>query len=145
VKFSSRFIKDRSLPDKAIDLLDDAGAYLKTKHTGSIPPEIVEAGKKLASTVRTIENAIANHKVEIVRLHSDEERKQREELNRLQEQFRIRIGDAGLVTAEHVEEALSRWTGISLEAIRAGQNEDRAGKRKMETPAAGKKSRKRPS
>jgi len=118
VRFSSRFIKDRSLPDKAIDLLDDAGAYLKTKHAGSIPPEIVEAGKKLASTVRTIENAIANHQFEIARFHSDEERKQRDDLQRLQNEFNIKIGDAGVVTADHVEEALARTMGVTVAAIR---------------------------
>ncbi|HKV90990.1 MAG TPA: Clp protease N-terminal domain-containing protein [Candidatus Angelobacter sp.] len=118
VVYSSQFVKNRPLPDKAIDLIDDAGSYLKMKHGGAIPQEIVEATERLRLMVHRMENAIANHEFEKARFHSEEERKQREALRELQKKFQIEIAHAGAVTVEHVEEALARWLGVPVALIR---------------------------
>ena len=60
VAHSNRYIPDRFLPDKAIDLIDEAGARVKLRHT-SLPDEITEVQKRIKFIVHRMENAIANH------------------------------------------------------------------------------------
>src|SRR5205807_1755094 len=79
VAHSSRYIPDRFLPDKAIDLIDEAGARVKLRQT-SLPEEITEVQKRIKFIVHRMENAIANHEFEKARFYSDEERKERENL-----------------------------------------------------------------
>ena len=60
VYLSSRYIPDRFLPDKAIDLIDEAGARVKLRQT-SLPEDITEVQKRIKFIVHRMENAIANH------------------------------------------------------------------------------------
>src|SRR5207237_2569558 len=76
VYHSNRYIPDRFLPDKAIDLLDEAGARLKLRQT-SLPEEITEVQKRIKFIVHRMENAIATQEYEKARFCSDAERKQR--------------------------------------------------------------------
>lgn len=146
VVYSSRHVRNRSLPDKAIDLVDDAGAYLKMKHAGSMPPEIVEAHRKIRSIVHEMESAIAHHEFEKARLCSDEERKQREALQELEKKFKMELGNAGTVTVEHIEEVLTRWTGMPIASIRQEPSEAApARKQGAERPDAAKKRKKKKS
>jgi len=73
VSHSSRYIPDRFLPDKAIDLIDEAGARVKLRQT-SLPEELTEVQKRIKFIVHRMENAIANHEFEKARFYSDEER-----------------------------------------------------------------------
>src|SRR6185312_11072784 len=91
----NRYIPDRFLPDKAIDLLDEAGARVKLRQT-SLPDEITEVQKRIKFIVHRMENAIANHEFEKARFYSDEERKER----------------------ENIEEVVSRWTGVPVTSIK---------------------------
>src|SRR5205823_3625621 len=79
VSHSNRYIPDRFLPDKAIDLIDEAGARVKLRQT-SLPDEITDVQKRIKFIVHRMENAIANHEFEKARFYSDEERKERENL-----------------------------------------------------------------
>jgi ATP-dependent Clp protease ATP-binding subunit ClpC len=79
-----RFIPDRFLPDKAIDLIDEAGARDKLRQT-TVPSEVSEIQKRIKFIVHRMENAIANHEFEKARFYSDEERKERENLRQLRE------------------------------------------------------------
>ncbi len=144
VVYSSRHVKNRSLPDKAIDLMDDAGAYVKMKHTGAIPPEIVEAQARVRTIVNRMENAIANHELEKARTYSEEERKERDTLHLLREKFHADLAHSGIVRVDHVEEVLARWTGMSIASIRespttAGVNIE---KQSADQPKGGKKRKK---
>ena len=78
VHTSTRFIPDRFLPDKAIDLIDEAGARVKLRQT-TLPGEVADIQKRIKFIVHRMENAIANHEFEKARFYSDEERKEREE------------------------------------------------------------------
>lgn len=119
VVYSNWHVKDRYLPDKAIDLIDDAGAFIKMKYeTAIVPQEITEARQRIKLIVNRMENAIANHEFEKARFYSDEERKEREKLNELQRKHNIQHDHAGTVTEEHIAEALARWTGLPVESIR---------------------------
>ena len=76
---SNRYIPDRYLPDKAIDLIDEAGARVKLRQT-TLPEELADIQKRIKFIVHRMENAIANHEFEKARFYSDEERKERENL-----------------------------------------------------------------
>jgi len=147
VAYSSRYVKNRSLPDKAIDLIDDAGAYAKMKHALPTPPEFMEATRALRTIVSQLERAILNHEFEKARYFSDVERKHRETLRELRSKFEGEEAHARVVTAEHVEEVLARWLGVSVASIRqtppAGKA--RSGKQRAGTPGGGKKRGKKKS
>ena len=117
VYHSSRYIPDRFLPDKAIDLIDEAGARVKLRQT-SLPEEITEIQKRIKFIVHRMENAIANHEFEKARFYSDEERKERENLRALRDKYHLDDSTAGVVTREDIEDVVSRWTGVPITSIK---------------------------
>jgi ATP-dependent Clp protease ATP-binding subunit ClpC len=117
VSHSSRYIPDRFLPDKAIDLIDEAGARVKLRQT-SLPEEITEVQKRIKFIVHRMENAIANHEFEKARFYSDEERKERENLRTLRDKYHLDDSTAGIVTREDIEDVVSRWTGVPITSIK---------------------------
>ncbi len=88
VYHSNRYIPDRFLPDKAVDLIDEAGARVKLRQS-SLPEEMIDVQKRIKFVVHRMENAIANHEFEKARFYSDEERKERENLRLLREKYNI--------------------------------------------------------
>ncbi len=117
VSHSSRYIPDRFLPDKAIDLIDEAGARVKLRQT-SLPEEITEVQKRIKFIVHRMENAIANHEFEKARFYSDEERKERENLRALRDKYHLDDSSAGIVGKEDIEDVVSRWTGVPITSIK---------------------------
>src|ERR1700688_642822 len=114
---STRFIPDRFLPDKAIDLIDEAGARVKLRQT-TLPTEVAEIQKRIKFIVHRMENAIANHEFEKARFYSDEERKERENLRQLREKYNLDDTSTGIVTKDDIEDVVARWTGVPMTAIR---------------------------
>jgi len=117
VSHSSRYIPDRFLPDKAIDLIDEAGARVKLRQT-SLPEELTEVQKRIKFIVHRMENAIANHEFEKARFYSDEERKERENLRALRDKYHLDDSSAGIVTREDIEDVVSRWTGVPVTSLK---------------------------
>src|SRR5271155_2248321 len=116
VSHSNRYIPDRFLPDKAIDLIDEAGARVKLRQT-SLPEEITEVQKRIKFIVHRMDSAIANHEFEKARFYSDEERKERENLRALREKYNLDDSTGGTVTREDIEDVVSRWTGVPVHSI----------------------------
>jgi ATP-dependent Clp protease ATP-binding subunit ClpC len=114
---SSRYIPDRFLPDKAIDLVDEAGARVKLRQT-TMPDEIAEVHKRIKFIVHRMENAIANHEFEKARFYSDEERKERENLRVLREKYNLDESAAAAVTKDDIEDVVARWTGVPMTSIK---------------------------
>jgi len=114
---SNRYIPDRFLPDKAIDLIDEAGARVKLRQT-SLPEEIADIQKRIKFIVHRMENAIANHEFEKARFYSDEERKERENLREMREKYHLDDSSSATVTKEDIEEVVSRWTGVPVTSIK---------------------------
>jgi ATP-dependent Clp protease ATP-binding subunit ClpC len=114
---SSRFIPDRYLPDKAIDLIDEAGARVKLRQT-TLPGEVADIQKRIKFIVHRMENAIANHEFEKARFYSDEERKERENLRLLREKYNLDDTSTGVVTKDDIEDVVARWTGVPMTAIK---------------------------
>jgi ATP-dependent Clp protease ATP-binding subunit ClpC len=117
VYHSNRYIPDRFLPDKAVDLIDEAGARVKLRQS-SLPEEMTDVQKRIKFVVHRMENAIANHEFEKARFYSDEERKERENLRLLREKYNIDETAMGAVTRDDVEEVVARWTGVPVTSIK---------------------------
>jgi ATP-dependent Clp protease ATP-binding subunit ClpC len=115
--YAAVYVKDRSLPDKALDLMDEAAAYVNSRPT-QWPGEIIEARKCLKTVGDRMERAIANHDFEKARHFSDQERKERANLQELLKKHGIPDPEAHRVTRSDVEEVLARWTGIPVDRIR---------------------------
>ena len=132
VVLSDRLITNHSLPDKAIDVIDDAGAYVKMKREGAVlPEEVKEARKRLKFIAARHESAVENNEFEKARFYFEEERTQREALAQLH--LKHNIPERQIVMKEDVEEALARWTGMPIEAVRevSGHSEIESQKQKM--------------
>src|SRR5712671_4334776 len=114
---SSRYIPDRFLPDKAIDLIDEAGARVKLRQT-TLPTDLADIQKRIKFIVHRMENAIANHEFEKARFYSDEERKERENMRQLREKYNLDDTSTGIVTKDDIEDVVARWTGVPMTAIR---------------------------
>lgn len=117
VRYAKLCIRDRFLPDKAVDLIDEAGSFVKAK-TVDVPGAILEWRKKVRLIVKHMENAIANHQFEKARFYSDEEHKARMELDALCAKHNLAQSAPTAVTREALEEAVAHWTGQNVEDIR---------------------------
>src|SRR5476649_1605409 len=122
VYLSNRYIPDRFLPDKAIDLIDEAGARVKLRQA-SVPEEVGEVQKRVKFITHRMETAIANHEFEKARFYSEEERKEKENLRGLRERYKLDDASTGIVTREDIEEVVSRWTGIGVSSIKEDEQQ----------------------
>ena len=129
VYYSERYLTARYLPDKAIDLIDEAGARAKLLQ-GALPQEVIDVNKRIKFIVHRMENATAGHEFEKARFYSDEERKERENLRVLREKYHIDETAVGTVTRDDIEQVVANWTGVPVATIRkdsaASDQDDKA-------------------
>ncbi|EQD24319.1 MAG: hypothetical protein D084_Lepto4C00485G0001, partial [Leptospirillum sp. Group IV 'UBA BS'] len=123
VVLSERYVTDRFLPDKAIDIIDEAGSRAKLK-SFSLPPEIKELDQHLKRSLKGKEQAIKQQNFEeAVRLRTQEDilRKQidEEKLKWKAEQEKNRP----VIGGEEVSMIVSKMTGIPLYRIEEGESE----------------------
>ncbi|MBM3801829.1 MAG: ATP-dependent Clp protease ATP-binding subunit [Acidimicrobiia bacterium] len=114
---ANRYIPDRFLPDKAIDLIDEAGARVKLLQD-SLPKEMTEIQKKIKIIVSHMESAITNHEFDKAEIYRNEERIQMENLRSVKEKFNLSDTTIGVVTKEDVENVVAKWTGIPVTSIK---------------------------
>ena len=111
---SDRYINDRYLPDKAVDLLDEAGARMRIKRM-TAPPAIREVDERIASVRRQKENAIDAQDFEKAAGLRDQERKLTEERTEKEKEWRSgELEDIAEVGEEQIAEVLANWTGIPV-------------------------------
>ncbi|MGO1543374.1 MAG: ATP-dependent Clp protease ATP-binding subunit [Gulosibacter sp.] len=114
VNLSDRYVSDRHLPDKAIDLIDEAGARLRLSVLSS-PPELRELDEKIAKVRSDKEEAIDSQDFEKAASLRDDEKKLLGERLRLEKQWKA--GDVkatGTVDAGLIAEVLAQATGIPV-------------------------------
>lgn len=123
VKLSSRYVSDRFLPDKAIDLIDEAASRLRLK-TFSAPDNVAEMEEKLAEMEKEKEAAIKT-----------EEFEKAAEIKRAQDALRAQWKEAKKewennhenqaqgVTREEVAEVVSVWTGVPLQSLQEEESQ----------------------
>lgn len=117
VSYSNRHLPERCLPEKAIDLIDEAGAAVAVRG-GALPEEVIDVQKRLKFVAHRKDNAIVNHEFEKARFYSDEERKERENLRQLREKYSLDATRQTTVTLDDIEEVVARWTGVPVATIR---------------------------
>ncbi len=112
---SARYITERNLPDKAIDVIDEAGARVKLKNP-VLSPEIAEIEKKIETLMHKKEKAVAGQKFEEAAKLRDEIAILQERLAEKQKQLEEK-GEYPKVTREDIAQVVSGWTGIPLSRI----------------------------
>jgi len=122
VKFSDRYITDRYLPDKAIDLMDEAGSRARIG-TMTRPPEV----KDLEADIETIktqkERAIKDQDFEGAASMRDKEKQAKEKLDSVLSAWRSSREEKRVtVDEEDILHVVSKWTGIPLKRMEAGES-----------------------
>ena len=115
---ASRFISDRFLPDKAIDLMDEAGSRVRIRTSGK-PFPVKESQKALDTVRREKDEAISHQQYEYAAELRDRELKLAEKLQQQEDEWHISSGDAPVgdkpvVTEEEIAEVVRMWTGIPV-------------------------------
>ena len=111
---ADRYVSDRFLPDKAVDLIDEAGARLRIQRM-STPPEIKEYESKIAEVRSQKEAAIDNQDFEGAATLRDQEQKLTEERNEREASWRKEATEGiAEVTEDLIAEVLSKSTGIPV-------------------------------
>lgn len=117
VKLSKRYIQDRFLPDKAIDLMDEAASKLRIENLIS-PPDLKEKEEALTRLNAEKEDAVRNQNFEEAARLRDAEKQSREELEQLRSQWNQSAASKELVvTSEEIEEVISQATGIPVRKL----------------------------
>jgi len=116
-ELSSRYVSDRFLPDKAIDLIDEASSRVRIRRAAT-PPSLKEAMKGLESLRREKEQAIASQQYEYAAELRDRELKLQDKIKEMGEWEEGEEGIATpVVTEEDISEVVSMWTGIPVARI----------------------------
>ena len=120
---AARFIPDRFLPDKAIDLIDEAGSRVRLR--GSVTPTAVKDAKESLEQVRKEKDeAIASQQYERAAELRDRELRHTDELDTLEKEWQESLGkDRAEVTEEDIAEVVSMWTGIPVTRLAAEETE----------------------
>jgi ATP-dependent Clp protease ATP-binding subunit ClpC len=114
---ADRYISDRFLPDKAIDLIDEAGSRLRIRRM-SAPPDYRELEEKIAEVRRKKEDAIEAQDFETAAGHRDEEKRLVKERDEREHEWREEETQAlAEVDEEEIAEVLSSWTGIPVTSL----------------------------
>jgi ATP-dependent Clp protease ATP-binding subunit ClpC len=111
---ADRYISDRFLPDKAIDLIDEAGSRMRIRRM-TAPPDVREIDEKIAEVRLKKESAIDGQDFELAARLRDEERQFQEERVRREQSWRSTEMDIlSEIDEEEIAEVLSIWTGIPV-------------------------------
>ncbi len=123
VELSSKYITDRFLPDKAIDIIDEAASKVRL-HVSTLPPEGKELEKELKAIVKEKEDAIRNQEFEHASDLRDKEADLKERIREMIQEYREEHdANKPTVTSEHVAEVVSTMTGIPTAKITEGESE----------------------
>jgi len=118
VDLSDRYVTDRYLPDKAIDLIDEAASRVRIKNY-TTPPDLKEIEEKLENLRNEKEAAVRNQEFEQAAQLRDQEQKMKEELEELRkewEQKKVYSSEAE-VGEEDVAQIVSSWTGVPVKRL----------------------------
>ena len=122
VKLADRYMNDRSFPDKAIDVMDEAGAHIHI-NSATVPDELIEAEKKLNATIAKKQAAVASQNFEMAATLRDYQTKQERDIEMMRKQWEH--GDPNhRVTLDETEIAkvVSNMTGIPVQQMAESEN-----------------------
>lgn len=123
VRLSSRFISDRFLPDKAIDLIDEAASKVRLQNY-ILPPELKEKEEQLQQIIQEKEESINAQEYEKSARLRDEEQRLKEEIeNERKEWLSRRSLESSSVTEKEIAEIIASWTGIPVSRLTTKESE----------------------
>ncbi len=123
VELSIRYINDRFLPDKAIDLIDEAASRVKMK-TYKMPENIKKIEEKIEDLDREKEDAIRAQNFEKAATLRDEVKAQKEKFEKEKEKWKNKNSKSVMsLTEEDIAEVISSWTNIPVSKITQDENE----------------------
>ena len=122
VKMSVRYINDRFLPDKAIDLIDEASSRLRLK-TYTEPESLKGLEEKIEKLAKDKEEAVQSQKFEKAAKIRDEERIAKEELQKQKRKWKNKNTKlVTTVTEENIADVIASWTGIPAKKLTEDEN-----------------------
>lgn len=123
VKLSIRYVNDRFLPDKAIDLIDEASSKARLR-TYTEPDSLKELQEKIEKTKNEKEEAVLNQKFEKAAELRDTEKALRDKFEKEQNKWKNKNTKSIVtITEENIAEVIANWTGIPAKKITEDENE----------------------
>lgn len=117
VKLSDRYISDRFLPDKAIDLIDEAASKVRLR-SYTAPPNLKELEGRLEETRKEKDAAVQSQEFEKAASLRDSEQRLREELDSMKNEWKKKQGQENTeVTVEDIAQVVTSWTGIPVSRL----------------------------
>ncbi|MEJ2110263.1 MAG: ATP-dependent Clp protease ATP-binding subunit [Acidobacteriota bacterium] len=116
VHLANRYISDRFLPDKAIDLIDEAGARVKLRKAPA-PEDMLNVHGRIRVIDGKIENAHSDREYDRTAPYCTEREMPQGSVGVLQERWKLKTSPAAMVTGEDIEEVIAKWTGIPLASV----------------------------
>ena len=122
-RLSDRYITDRFLPDKAIDLVDEASSRVRLQ-ASSLPPEGKEVEKELKLVIKEKEQAIRNQEFEKASQLRDSEADLKEKIREISQKWKTeQEANKATVTEEEIAHIVSTWTGVPVTKLTEGESE----------------------
>lgn len=116
-KLAHRYISDRFLPDKAVDLIDEAGSRARLQTT-TLPENLKELEREVETMAKEKEEAISSQEFEKAAQLRDKEKTLRMKLNATKKEWESGHGQKeGVITEDDIAEVLSKWTGIPVSRL----------------------------
>ncbi len=123
VELSDRYITDRFLPDKAIDLIDEAASRVRLK-AYTVPPDVKELEEKLEDLLKEKEEAVMNQNYEKAATIRDQEQKIRNEIDTLKSKWTSKHGPSNETVGEdEIAYIVSSWTSIPVDKLTEEESE----------------------
>ena len=123
VKLSNKYITDRFLPDKAIDVLDEASSKVRLK-VSTLSPEGKEMEKELRALIKEKEDAIRNQEFEKASQLRDEEADMKDRIREMSAKWKEEHeANKPTVTAENVAEVIATMTGVPVTKLTEGESD----------------------
>ena len=122
VELSERYIHDRNLPDKAIDIIDEAAAAIKlysVKETEKLEKISCEISKK----EQEFETALLNNELDNASIINQELDKLRKKYEKAEKAYKKQLGSSAVVTEEDVEKIVSVWTKVPVTKLAEKESE----------------------
>ncbi|MBZ4646645.1 MAG: ATP-dependent Clp protease ATP-binding subunit ClpC [Petroclostridium sp.] len=122
-KLSDRYITDRFLPDKAIDLIDEAASRVRLK-TFTAPPDLKQLEERIEKMSKEKEEAIRTQEFEKAAKIRDEEQALKKQLEEMKSNWQQKNQtNMSIVTEEEIAEIISSWTGIPVKRLAEEESE----------------------
>jgi len=121
-ELSHRYITDRYLPDKAVDLIDEAASRVRLQIVTQ-PPELKDLEERLEEYAKEKEEAISMQDYERAAGVRDKEKQIKEELHNLKYNWTVNQTDQATVGEEEIAEIVSGWTGIPVKKLAQEESE----------------------